>query len=472
MNTLGQKTILLVEDEALLGMTESMNLKNYGYDVIHVQNGQKAIETINESNTKIHLILMDIDLGKGIDGTEVAKTILENHDLPILFLSSHIEREIVAKTENITSYGYVVKDSSITVLDASIKMAFRLHASYLNVKHQKTEIECQKKKLQNSEKRYRRLFETAKDGIIILNAETGMIVDVNPFLIEMLGYSKDQFLEKNIWDICAFKNIEYSKQLFKELQEKEYVRYEDLPLETYKGDQVHVEFVSNVYLVDREKVIQCNIRDISDRMQHERILNNDINEKTALLKELQHRTKNSFQMITSLINLRAHAAESMETKKTLEELTLRVQSISDLFSLLYETDSFNEVQLRIYCSKVIESMLQLSETITIQKEIDEITSSAKDAATIGMILVELVSNSIKYAFPESQKGTIKIELKKINSQIILIVEDDGIGLPKSFDINHTKTLGLHLVNLMVNQLRGTIQFGSESGTKIQIEFPF
>jgi PAS domain S-box-containing protein len=286
MNDQGQKYILLVEDEGLIGMAESMDLKNYGYDVIHVLNGQAAIDILNNQKNKIDIILMDIDLGKGIDGTEIAKIILNNHDIPLLFLSSHIERNIVEKTENITSYGYVVKNSSITVLDASIKMAFRLHEANQNLKKQKLQIENQKRNLLVYEKRYRRLFESAKDGILILSAVNGMIVDVNPFLVEMLGYSKEQFLNKSIWDISAFKNIDYSKQLFKELQDKEYIRYHDLPLETFNGDQIHVEFVSNVYYVDSEKVIQCNIRDITDRIKYEVKLEQEIFESKRIAEEM------------------------------------------------------------------------------------------------------------------------------------------------------------------------------------------
>ena len=119
--------------------------------------------------------------------------------------------------------------------------------------------------LKSSETRYRRLFETAQDGILILDAETGQISDVNPFLVEMLGYSHEDFLGKKLWEIGAFKDIEASKAAFGELQAKGYVRYEDLPLRTKDGRPMAVEFVSNVYLVNHHKVIQCNIRDITER---------------------------------------------------------------------------------------------------------------------------------------------------------------------------------------------------------------
>ncbi len=115
-----QKLLLLVEDEYLIAMSEQMDLEKYGYKVILAHSGEEAIKTFN-TNHNIDLIIMDIDLGKGIDGTEAAKIILDNHDVPILFMSSHMEPNIVEKTEKITSYGYVVKNSSITVLDASIK---------------------------------------------------------------------------------------------------------------------------------------------------------------------------------------------------------------------------------------------------------------------------------------------------------------------------------------------------------------
>ncbi len=120
-----KKILLLVEDEALIALDKKNELTKYGYNIITVNTGEKAVAIIRE-NDKIDLILMDIDLGNGIDGTEAAELILRDKNLPIVFLSSHTEPHIVEKTEKITSYGYVVKSSSITVLDASVKMAFKL----------------------------------------------------------------------------------------------------------------------------------------------------------------------------------------------------------------------------------------------------------------------------------------------------------------------------------------------------------
>jgi two-component system, cell cycle sensor histidine kinase and response regulator CckA len=120
-----------------------------------------------------------------------------------------------------------------------------------------------------SEARYRRLFETAQDGILILDARSGLITDVNPFLTTLLDFSRDDFLGKTLWDIGACKQIQESKAAFRELQNKQYIRYDNLPLETRSGRRVNVEFVSNVYEENSKSVIQCNIRDITARKQGE-----------------------------------------------------------------------------------------------------------------------------------------------------------------------------------------------------------
>jgi PAS domain S-box-containing protein len=140
--------------------------------------------------------------------------------------------------------------------------------------------------LQVSETRYRRLFETAQDGILILDANTGRITDVNPFLMKMLGYSHAELLGKRLWEIGPFKDIAAAQAAFSELQSTGYIRYEDLPLEASDGRRLHVEFVSNVYWVDQQRVIQCNIRDITVRRLAEAALSQSMTELQVRNEEL------------------------------------------------------------------------------------------------------------------------------------------------------------------------------------------
>jgi len=123
--------------------------------------------------------------------------------------------------------------------------------------------------LENSELQYRRLFETAQDGILILDASTGQITDANPFLLDMLGYTREQLLGRRLWRIGFFKDRALSESAFATLHREGYVRYENLPLETRDGRQREVEFISNMYEANHQKVIQCNIRDITDRRRLE-----------------------------------------------------------------------------------------------------------------------------------------------------------------------------------------------------------
>jgi len=138
--------------------------------------------------------------------------------------------------------------------------------------------ETERKKVEEvliaSEVRFRGLFETAKDGILIIDADTGNIIDVNPFLVNLLGYSHDEFIGKKLWEIGAFEDIRESKAAFKELQHKEYIRYDNLPLVTKEGLKINVEFVSKVYQVDHTNIIQCNIRDITERKRTEESFEN------------------------------------------------------------------------------------------------------------------------------------------------------------------------------------------------------
>ncbi|HWR66489.1 MAG TPA: PAS domain S-box protein [Bellilinea sp.] len=179
--------------------------------------------------------------------------------------------------------------------------------------------------LRESESRYRRLFETAKDGILLLDAVSGQITDVNPFLIELLGYSYEEFIGKSLWEIGPFKDIAASQTAFRELRQKKYIRYDELPLETKNGERVDVEFVSNLYEVNGQKVIQCNVRDISERKRIKDSLNTANKELSSLVVQLQNHDR-EMRLINRMNDL-------LQACKTQEEAFHVISlAVGDLFT--------------------------------------------------------------------------------------------------------------------------------------------
>ena len=182
-----KKSLLLVEDDALIALATKASLERYGYAVTTARCGEAAIQAAR-AGAPLDLVLMDIDLGPGMDGTEAAAVILSEHELPVVFLSSHAEQEIVAKTEKITSYGYVVKNSNITVLDASIKMALKLFDA--------------RAKLMESEERFQDLFENMNDAFAlheVIFDDTGAAIDyrfveANSEFTKRLGLTREQLI--------------------------------------------------------------------------------------------------------------------------------------------------------------------------------------------------------------------------------------------------------------------------------------
>ncbi|MFO7731060.1 MAG: PAS domain S-box protein, partial [Spirochaetia bacterium] len=181
------KKILLVEDETIIAMSEARMLEKHGFEVSTVYNGEKAVETA-ASDPDISLILMDIDLGGGMDGTETAERILATRNLPVVFLSSHTEPAVVEKTEGITSYGYIVKNSGETVLLASIRMAFRLW---------------------ESEDKFRTAFEYTSVGMV-LTSPSGELLQINEAFASMLGYSSAEIYSVNFTNLTHPKDVEMS----------------------------------------------------------------------------------------------------------------------------------------------------------------------------------------------------------------------------------------------------------------------
>jgi PAS domain S-box-containing protein len=330
------------------------------------------------------------------------------------------------------------------------------------------------KELRRSESRYRRLFETARDGILLLNADTAQIEDVNPYLVELLGYSHLEFLGKKLWEVGPFSDIAESKEIFAELQSKGYVRYENLPLRTITGTQIAVEFVSNTYDCEGIKVIQCNIRDITERTQAEaeiRKLNADLEmrvsqrtaeleianqalilardaaeaanrAKSAFLANMSHEIRTPMNAILGMTHILQRAGVTPSQSDYVLKINIAGKHLLGVLNDILDLSKIDAEKLVLEEAPVaINSLLSNIKSIlaepTRNKGIPLLIKMEPlpdllvgDFMRLQQALLNYASNAIKF----SEKGAVILRAHKMkeNAESVLVrfeVQDTGIGIP-------------------------------------------
>jgi two-component system, cell cycle sensor histidine kinase and response regulator CckA len=364
--------------------------------------------------------------------------------------------------------------------------------------------------IRDSEARYRRLFEAAQDGILILDANTGLIMDVNPFLMELLDYSHEEFMGKELWEIGLFKDAAASKAAFRELQSRKYVSYDDLPLETRAGRAINVEFVSNVYRVNNKKVIQCNIRDITNRKRDE-LTEQQVRQaqKMEAVGQLAGGVAHDFNNLLGVILgyceiLEASTDLAEPSRKMIQQIHNAGISAKDLTRHLLAF-SRRQVLQPVFLDlnaivKHTETMLgrMLGDNVTLNSVLSHDLGTVRaDPSQIEQILMNLAVNA-RDAMPQGGKITIRTANVAIDQAyvrqhpylkpgpyVMLTVSDTGIGMDAETRARifepffSTKAdgkgtgLGLSTVFGIVKQSAGAINAYSEPGhgTKFKVYFP-
>ena len=345
--------------------------------------------------------------------------------------------------------------------------------------------------LKSSEMRYRRLFETAQDGILILNADTGKIDDVNPYLTEMLGYTREQLLGNKLWEIGPFKDTQASKAEFRELQQETYVRYDDLPLETSDGKSINVEFVSNVYQANGAKVVQCNIRDITERKRAEarleesrrrlevlsrRLVEVQETERRHLARELHDEVGQALTVIE--MNLQALLASpgadaAVPRLRQSLEVVERVQEQLHDISLNLRPSMLDDLGLEPalrWCTERQAALAGLQAEVRadpLEQRLDPMIETE-----CFRVAQEALTNVIKHA----KARTVTVELTRSDEQLHLSVRDDGVG----FDVARVREQALRGASLGVLSMEeratlagGGLQYHATpgQGTEVHAWFP-
>ena len=368
--------------------------------------------------------------------------------------------------------------------------------------------------LRTSEIRYRRLFESARDGILILDAVTLKITDVNPFMSELLGYTHGEFLGKELWEIGLFTDKETSQRVFQELQLTGYLRYEDLPLQSIDGNRHEVEFVSNVYQEGSHAVIQCNIRDISDRKrgEEERGLllereqaahaeaDNANGIKDEFLALLSHELRTPLTSILGWSDLlKDGTLDEAAAKRAVEIIGRNARAQRQLIDDLLDTSRIitgkmrlevRPVELPPLIEIVIEAVRPTAEArnIRLQTILDRLTSPISgDPQRLQQIIWNLLTNAIKFT---PKGGKVEVRLERIESHLELVISDEGQGIEPGFlphvfdrflqsDSSSTRRhgglgLGLSIVRQLVELHGGTVTArsqGAGQGSTFTVTLP-
>jgi PAS domain S-box-containing protein len=376
-------------------------------------------------------------------------------------------------------------------------MLFGQDKSKVVVSHQDITIRKENEdSLKASEIRYRRIFEAAKDGIIILNEATGGIIDVNPFLVNLLGYSFDELLGKQLWEIGLFEDVNESKKAFEELKKNKYIRYEDMPLKTKNGEIRFVEFVSNVYDENNKKVIQCNVRDITEKVntnnqlkeneQKLRSLNTLLLEETARLNEAQSIAKiGNWELVISDLSItwsrevyRIFEVYQETFVPSIEMFFIHlhpddIKKVNNAFKESYINQKPNSVEHRVINKKKeTKYILEIWNVITDEKGIpvraigtcQDITERKKlENETFEMIRQLQIKNNDLNQFAYIVSHNLRSHIAKIQGLMFLVEKDidNKANNPELLKIILNEVNGLDIVIRDLNEIL-TIQ---DSGNK-------
>jgi PAS domain S-box-containing protein len=333
--------------------------------------------------------------------------------------------------------------------------------------------------LQESELKFRSLYEATSDAVMLLDQER--FFDCNLATLAIFGcINKEQFYGKHPsefspkfqpsgQDSCSLAAQRISTAVGTGSCRFDWVH------KRLDGSEFPAEVLLNAMEINGKKVIQAVVRDITDRKRDEDRIKASLAEKEVFLKEIHHRVKNNLQVISSLLKLQSRYIQDSRVTEMLRESQNRVRSMALVHEQLYQSKDLSNIDFAEYIQNLAHNLFQAyeihAEGVELQTTIAPYSVNIDTAVPCGLIVNELVTNCLKYAFNEPKKGKIKIDFTlQNNGACVLVVSDSGIGFPQDLDYRNARTLGLRLVGSLVKQIRGKIDLLATAGTTFQITF--
>jgi PAS domain S-box-containing protein len=329
--------------------------------------------------------------------------------------------------------------------------------------------------LEESELKYRKLVETANDAIFIANADTGIIIDANTSAVKLTGRPIYELIGLHYAELHPQEEREKARETFgKNSRDKGFMLC-NVNILRKDGVVIPVEISASFTKLSNQSIVQGVFRDVRPQKEIEKQLKRSVHEKEVLLKEVHHRVKNNLQVIYGLLLLHSHSIKDEKALQVLKDSQNRIQSMALIHRNLYQkTGDMGHVNFKEYGENLVHDVFTSygvnPEKIGYETDIREILLDIDRAIPCGLIVNELVSNVLKYAFPGSMTGRISVSFQAVKEDYILKVEDNGKGMPDVEDHNES-CLGLELVNMLTQQLKGELEIQTEKGTSVRITFP-
>ncbi|MHB8338401.1 MAG: PAS domain S-box protein [Ignavibacteriaceae bacterium] len=331
-----------------------------------------------------------------------------------------------------------------------------------------------RKALRKSEEKFRKAFMTSPDSININRLKDGMYLSINKGFTQIMGYTEEDIMgkssiEQNIWAKPGDR-----EKLVEGLTKDGVVENLETKFRSKSGEIKDGLMSASIFELDGIPHIISITRDISERKQAETIIANSLKEKEILLKEIHHRVKNNFQTIISLIALQTEFINDKNIVNIFEDLQMRLYSMSLIHELIYGTGNLSSVDIADYIERLTGYLIKTyspNDRIKLNLDLETHNLDLDSIIPCGLLINEVITNSLKYAFPNNSGGNINIFFKKINNEFCLTLSDDGIGIKNKIDFENLSSLGLRLINLLTKQLRGSLEvFQSGIGLKFIIKF--
>jgi len=456
---MGKTQILIVEDEGIVSKDIQKTLENFGYDVpCIVSSGEAAIRKAEEN--KPDLVLMDIVLKGKIDGIEAAEQIHSRFNIPVVYLTAYTDDKTLERAKITVPFGYVVKPFEDRELKTAIEVA--LYKAKVN------------ERVKQAAKEWETTFNSICD-LVSIHDKDFKLVKVNKAFAEFFKMKPEEIVGKTCYELLHGTKEPHSSCPHKQALETKRPSTAEF-FESYLG--LYLEVSASPIFDDKGQVTgSVHItKNITERKKVEEQIEKSLKEKEILLREIHHRVKNNMQVISSLLRLQAEGFENTKAVEIFRECQDRVKSMSLIHEKFYRSKDLSNIDFADYVKELTDSLIRSygidASKIKIKTDVKDISLGINVAIPCGLLINELISNSLKYAFPKGKGGEIRVSLQSPGKgQIKLTVSDNGVGFPKELDFRKTKTLGLQLVNTLVkDQLAGEIELDRSAGTEFRIRF--